>query len=269
MFRLIIYSNKKNIFMSYLYNTIFQRRLKDNRIKTLHEIRPYTSAGTYYWRVPAEVTSVDVFLVGGGGAGGSCNSIIPYGAGGGGGGYTNTFKNIPVVGGELIEVIIGAGGSPRSATSWGGDGNPTQFRNSSYRVQGGQGGQGSDLTSIHGDGGNGGSGGGGGYMGTSSSSSYGGNGGSNGSNGNDRYGYNGSGGRGGTGQGRTTRDWGEATGKINAGGGGARDKNGGASDYTQCSGGAGGGGGYGGGGNAAWSGGAGGDGTCIIRYMGY
>lgn len=79
---------------------------------------------------------------------------------------------------------------------------------------------------------------------------------------------------GGKGQGYTTRDFGEPTGKRNAGGGGA-DRNrdggmGGASDYTEGSGigqGNRGSGGYGGGG--CGSNGTGGDGTVLIRGKRY
>lgn len=79
---------------------------------------------------------------------------------------------------------------------------------------------------------------------------------------------------GGKGQGYTTRDFGEPTGKRNAGGGGA-DRNrdngmGGASDYTEGSGTGQGNrrsGGYGGGGCGSY--GTGGDGTVLIRYYAY
>lgn len=79
---------------------------------------------------------------------------------------------------------------------------------------------------------------------------------------------------GGKGQGYTTRDFGEPTGKRNAGGGGAdrnRDNgNGGESDYDEgCGTGQGTrkSGGYGGGGCGSY--GTGGDGTVLIRYYAY
>lgn len=79
---------------------------------------------------------------------------------------------------------------------------------------------------------------------------------------------------GGKGQGYTTRDFGEPTGKRNAGGGGAdrnRDSgNGGESDYDEgCGTGKGTrkSGGYGGGGCGSY--GTGGDGTVLIRYYAY
>ena len=116
--------------------------------------------------------------------------------------------------------------------------------------------------------GDGGSGGGSGHKDISS-----GNGGSDG--------LNGEGPRCGTGQGYTTRDFGDPNGKRNAGGGaGEYDRIigiGGESDYTEGSGtaylGNAGGGGYGGGAGAAGSYSGqdtqGGDGTVLIRYYAY
>ena len=162
-------------------------------------------AGTYTFTVPEGCTSVDVFLVGAGGGGNSGS--------GGGGGYTKTFKKdttgyrdggaISVTPGEKISIIVGAGGKGNSSS--GNSGGYSQFKSSSYRANGGQGAPSGGYV-----GGNGGSGGGGdGY-----STGY------AGSNGNDgegdtRYSDR----RGGYGQGHTTRDFGESSGGINAGGG--------------------------------------------------
>ena len=58
-------------------------------IPKLNVVRPFTTAGTFNWRVPANVYLVDVFLVGGGGGGsgpGMMNgSATNFGGGGGGG----------------------------------------------------------------------------------------------------------------------------------------------------------------------------------------
>ena len=75
--------------------------------------------------VPKGVKKIDVFCVGGGGAGGiqgGYMGIIPtgngdeeyytniWGGGGGGGGYTNTMKNIAVTPGQQLSVVVGNGG---------------------------------------------------------------------------------------------------------------------------------------------------------------
>lgn len=153
---------------------------------------------------------IDVFMVGGGGKGGRCvmtNSPAYYTAqGGGGGGYTRTLKRLAVQG--SYEINIGAGSTAASvdggSTAWG----------SAYTVPGGK--SASEIPSAPtaaGQGRAGGSGGGGAVI---SNSDYG-MGGSDGNNG--EQGYFG-GVTGGTGQGYTTREFGEATGKLYAGGGG-------------------------------------------------
>ena len=213
-------------------------------------------AGNYTWTVPAGCMWVDVFLVGGG-----CGGNRGYSDTGGAGGYTKTFKKdtsgwrdgdaIPVIPGQSISIRVGKGSSRSSNSTPPNDGGYSQFLNSNYRAYGG-----SMDGPWRSDGGSG-SGGGG---------SIGGNGGSDGSNGS-----NGSAHKGGIGQGHTTRDFGESSGKRNAagGGGGGVERYGkaGVSDYTEGKGsGVNGGGGYGGGGGSA---GNGGDGTVLIRYWAY
>lgn len=99
----------------------------------------FTASGTF--TVPAGVSTVDVWLVGGGG--GSVPSGSNFG-GGAGGGYCKLEKNISVTPGQGITVAIGAGGS-------GTDGGSTSF--GSYSVAGGKANDGRN-------GGDGGSGGG-------------------------------------------------------------------------------------------------------------
>lgn len=146
---------------------------------------------------------IDLFLVGGGGAAGTPGTQYGgqgTGSGGGGGGYTATYLKIEVNGD--INVVIGSGGVHVTSAGTGGDGGVTSF--GSYSVNGGKG------STSNGPGANGGSGGGG----QGHASNYrGGIGGSNGGNGNASYQP------GGTGQGTTTREFGEATGKLYAGGG--------------------------------------------------
>lgn len=147
---------------------------------------------------------IDVFLVGGGGAGAlrvASSSTDDRGFGGGGGGYTRTIRKINVAANDSFQVTVGAGGTPKTETVV--NGNASGF--GTQTVDGGRGGTVSSLT-----GGAGGSGGGGGVI----SDSDGGAGGSDGANG--EAGYN----NGGVGQGFTTREFGEASGKLYAGGGG-------------------------------------------------
>lgn len=136
--------------------------------------------------------AADLFLVGGGGAGGR------YARGdsaGGGGGYTKTISAAALSVNTPMNVHIGAGG-----TSPGGDGGTTSF--GSYTVSGGGGGS----TTNH-QGGSGGSGG--------SSPTYS----SGGTDGSKGYGE-----MPGTGQGSTTREFGQSGGKLySTGGGGGQD----------------------------------------------
>lgn len=153
---------------------------------------------------------IDLFMVGGGGKGGRCvmtSSPSYYTAnGGGGGGYTRTIKRLAVQG--SYEINIGTGSATANvdggSTAWG----------SAYTVAGGK--SSAEMPSAPaaaGTGRPGGSGGGGGVI---SNSDYG-TGGSDGNNG--EQGYFGPV-AGGTGQGFTTREFGEANGKLYAGGGG-------------------------------------------------
>lgn len=152
---------------------------------------------------------IDVFMVGGGGGGTSVDQQ-PYSnyqaaGGGGGGGYTRTLRRISVPTNTQIPVTVGAGGQS------GASGGATAF-NTDYAVNGGLG---KGLYTSKGafPGADGGSGGGGGTI----SNSDGGTGGSDGGNGESGYPTSV---LGGNGQGFTTREFGEATGKLYAGGGG-------------------------------------------------
>lgn len=79
--------------------------------------------------VPAGYTLVDIFCVGGGGGGGRCYGSSSYhttdGGGGGAGGYTNTAYNITVHQGEVLNLIIGAGGAGSQNNYNGGNGGTT------------------------------------------------------------------------------------------------------------------------------------------------
>lgn len=140
---------------------------------------------------------IDIFCVGGGGRGGTAPASSGKG-GGGGAGYTRTIKKVSATG--SYEVVVGSGSTTDSGT-----GGTSSF--GSYSVPGGNNGMSVFSSGASGAGGSGGSGGGGAGNG-------GGSGGSNGNNGTSAKA------EGGTGQGFTTREFGEVTGKLYAAGGG-------------------------------------------------
>ena len=152
---------------------------------------------------------IDVFMVGGGASGmapSKSQSPKANGYGGGGGGYTRTVRRVSVAANASIPITIGAGGEikPNTSPYYGVGGGASSW--GSYTVNGGSTFNGTKY------GGAGGSGGGGGVT---SNSDYG-SGGSDGSKGEVGSGST----LGGKGQGFTTREFGEATGKLYAGGGG-------------------------------------------------
>ncbi len=151
----------------------------------------FLSSGTF---TPKKKIKIDIFLVGGGGGG--RNGIANSNAGAGGaGGYAGTWRNITLAANQAYTVTIGAGGAANGGTggttSISGPGIPTMSKAG-----------GTPGVAFY-YGGNGGSGGGGSV----------GAGGSDGSNGGSNY-Y-------GTGQGTTTREFGEAGAALYAGGGGS------------------------------------------------
>ena len=154
----------------------------------------FLTSGTF---IPKAAMVVDLFAVGGGG--GSNHSSGTWADCGGGGGYTTTVLSQTLSKNGEYAVTVGAGGGA-SAT-----GGQSKF-GSLITANGGK--PGSDTY-----GGNGGSGGG----------PIGGKGGSNGSNGSSGATTNV-----GLGQGTTTREFGEESGDLYAGGGGGYGANGGA-----------------------------------------
>lgn len=156
-------------------------------------------------------TVIDRFMVGGGGAGGLSTGTANSGGGGGGGGYTKTDKNVAVAANTNINIVIGAGGTP----TYGSGAAAVHGKATSWDTISVNGGEGVSWSSANAGriGGNGGSGGGGGVT---SNSDYGA-GGSNGNNGESGFPTSL---LGGNGQGTTTREFGEANGKLYAGGGG-------------------------------------------------
>lgn len=171
-----------------------------------------TIKGTQNYTIPVGFTKADICVVGGGsgGRGGWEGPTSGYAAGGGvggGGGYVNTVKGISVSAGQVLSVIVGAGGRG----GYSGDGNygdaggTTSVTRSGTVLASASGGQGE----------NGGSGGGGmGRYYTSTDNPTGGAGGSNGSDG--KTGDL----PGGKGQGTTTRAFGNPSGTLYGPGGG-------------------------------------------------
>lgn len=92
----------------------------------------FTTVGTHSWTVPHGISSVSVVCIGGGGGGGTYN-VGNY-QGGGGGGALAFKNNIPITGGQVIEVVVGAGGvaSPSASPTAGGT-----SRFGSYVIAGG------------------------------------------------------------------------------------------------------------------------------------
>lgn len=179
----------------------------------------FLSSGTF---TPTKRIKIDIFLAGAGGGG--RNGVGNQGGGGGGaGGFAGTWMSVTLAANQSYTIAIGAGGSAN-----GGTGGTTSISGPGISTMAKNGGAGG-IDRAHG--GNGGSGGG--APGTNT-------GGSNGSNGGGTNPYYG------TGQGSTTREFGEASGTLYAGAGGGGGQIG--------AGGAGGAGGGGAGGNASYSG---------------
>lgn len=189
----------------------------------------FLTSGTF---TSSKKVVIDCFLVGGGGGGRSLANACQSG---GGGGYTGTYTNITLNANQAYSIVIGGGGAVNA-----GGGTTTGF---GYSKSGGYSGNSGTYTWDGVRGGYGGSGGGssGDYSG--SVAKPGGAGGSNGSNGYTYTGVLDSS----TGQGTTTREFGDASGDLYSGGGG-----GGAYNNTQP----GGNGGSGGGGRGGGSTGA-------------
>lgn len=179
-------------------------------------IRLLTS-GTLTFTDLRGTSAIDLFLVGGGGGSNSTTVSTDYGtvhSGGGGGGYTKTQKSVSVSANSAISVSIGAGGGAGSS----GGTTTVKVNGTAHSASGGNAGGApywNGSNTVCGAGGSGGSGGGA----ASSGGFAGGSGGSNGGNG--------SGGRSnvfptssaGSGQGTTTRAFGESSGELYSYGG--------------------------------------------------
>jgi len=69
----------------------------------------YTTAGSFSFVVPANVTTISATIIGGGGAGGNGHST-GYSASGGGGSGGYLVQNITVTPGQTVSISVGAGG---------------------------------------------------------------------------------------------------------------------------------------------------------------
>ena len=159
---------KQGTWCIFIYSSTLDSWIFDGwSTKTVVKSAIFTESGS--WTVPANVTSVNVFLFGGGGGAGYTsytvdgdNSGTGYGGGGGSGHMAKS--TLAVTPGQSIAITIGAGGARGSSGGTGGTGGTTSF-GTLLSAQGGSGGGSGTSTSSSakgGDGGNGGAGGGGG-----------------------------------------------------------------------------------------------------------
>jgi len=176
---------------------------------TAKSLYTYTSSGTF--TVPDGVSKIDIFCVGGGGGGYGSRYLANQASGsGGGGGYTATKLGYAVTPGAKIGVTVGAGGRGGAAGS---NSNGASGGSSSFgSIISASGGTGAGSAGSY-RGGNGGSGGGAGQFTDNGTNKKGCNGGSNGGNGTAGHAA------GGSGQGKTTRAFGDSSGTLYAGGG--------------------------------------------------
>ena len=112
--------------------------------------RSFKTVGSTSWTAPATVSSVQYLVVGGGGGGGGA---WDQGASGGGGGGIVLTGTLPVVGGTVYTVVVGAGGArgigTNSSTITSGSAG-SQSRFASIIAPGGLGGQRVGTTSDNG-----------------------------------------------------------------------------------------------------------------------
>ncbi|MEI6565274.1 MAG: tail fiber domain-containing protein [Verrucomicrobiota bacterium] len=98
-----------------------------------------TTAGSYTFTAPNDVSSVQVELWGGGGGGGSSNSTGTLHAGGGGGGGEYSIATISVTPGATYNVVVGDGGTA-VVNAAGGNGVDSTFNTTTVIAKGGGGG---------------------------------------------------------------------------------------------------------------------------------
>lgn len=255
----------------------------------------YTTAGTFNFVVPNNVTSISAVCVGGGGGGGGGEIGNDDGTSGGGGGAL-CYGTIPVTPGETLTITVGAGGNGGGSGGNGTAGGPTTIsRGATNLITAGGGGAGQerstatvnggtrsvDASVTNSSGGNGGNSGGNSAntgSGGGGAGGYSGNGGAGGTTGNGSAAQTGGGGGGGGGATNSGQGYGGGgvgilgpgtdgiAGLLNSTGGGVGSNGGGSGSGTRPAGGL-----YGGGGGACdddtnGSGGAGGRGAARIIW---
>ena len=203
----VIRPSKPNPYFSYTgtYEIVDDSGNKKSDLTGNWKIK-FLSSGTLTFKNLGNASNgIDVFCVGGGGG----TSFYGNHNGGGGGGYTKTKRNVSVEKSKKYEIIVGNGGSSGS-TGGGNGGSSSAF---GLTASGGQGGGNGGYMIGSLKGGNGGSGGGAGVAAGHSeqSPSTPGLGGTNGNGGAGSFP--------GTGQGSTTREFGENSGKLYSKGG--------------------------------------------------
>jgi len=88
-------------------------------------VATYSTAGTYSWTCPTNITQANVVCIGGG-AGGGGGSATQGGEGGGGGEYAAE-PTLAVVPGQVYQVIVGGGGSGGATNTPGSSGGASLF----------------------------------------------------------------------------------------------------------------------------------------------
>ena len=102
----------------------------------------YTTAGTYTFTVPAEVTSISAVVIGGGGGGGGADDAqIRNETNNGGGGGGLAYGTIAVTPGETLNITVGTGGAGgvADAIAGGAGGTSTIVRSATTLLSGGGG----------------------------------------------------------------------------------------------------------------------------------
>jgi hypothetical protein len=103
----------------------------------------YTTAGTYTFTVPSDITTISAVVVGGGGGGaGADNAQIRNATNGGGGGGGLAYGTISVTPGETLTITVGTGGNGGVADGNGGAGGTSTIVRSATTLLSGGGGTG-------------------------------------------------------------------------------------------------------------------------------
>jgi hypothetical protein len=122
---------------------------------TVTVTRQFATAGTFGWVCPPGVSSVNGYVVGGGGPGGTVGAALSYCGGGGGGGSAQATA-MAVTAGKTYTVTVGYGGTTGAAPS---SGTSSSFTGDAATITGGGGGHATYNGTTAGSGGASGTGG--------------------------------------------------------------------------------------------------------------